>query len=78
MTEQSWTYEAMNTTIRCVKAAFFVGMFKKVRNFFVVSEPEACALFTVQDMLQQQHDGLYEVNLDLKQHDSKHKLITAG
>lgn len=41
----------MNKTYRAVLSAFSRELFPKFRNTFFISEPEACALFTVRDLL---------------------------
>ncbi|KAK5653400.1 hypothetical protein OQA88_8885 [Cercophora sp. LCS_1] len=46
-----WKYEALNKTYRAVTGAFSKKMFPTRRNIYLVPEPEACAVFTVQDML---------------------------
>ncbi|KAK3386787.1 hypothetical protein B0H63DRAFT_140781 [Podospora didyma] len=46
-----WPYEAINKTYRAVTAAFDKLMFPTRRNIYLVPEPEACAVFTVQDMI---------------------------
>ncbi|KAI9769806.1 MAG: hypothetical protein M1840_003800 [Geoglossum simile] len=46
----SWSYEAINKTYRAVTYAFHRGMFPTLRNFYLTSEPEACALYTAQHL----------------------------
>ncbi|KAI9786203.1 MAG: hypothetical protein M1839_007613 [Geoglossum umbratile] len=47
----SWSYEAMNKTFRAVVGAFPQGMFPTLRDISFTSEPEACALYTIQDLI---------------------------
>ncbi|KAI9868849.1 MAG: hypothetical protein M1813_004700 [Trichoglossum hirsutum] len=47
----SWSYEAINKTFRAVLGAFHGGMFPTLRDFYFTSEPEACALYTAQDLV---------------------------
>lgn len=56
----SWGYDAINATIGAVRGACHKGIFPKIRDFYIVSEPEACALFTVRDMIKEGHNSLYE------------------
>ena len=37
------------------------GMFPTLRDIYMVSEPESCALYTVQDMVHQDRNKLTEV-----------------
>ncbi|KAK4161201.1 hypothetical protein QBC43DRAFT_244237 [Cladorrhinum sp. PSN259] len=46
-----WSYPALNKTFRAVTSAFSTKLFKTRRNIYFVSEPEACAVFTLQDMI---------------------------
>ncbi|KAK3311887.1 hypothetical protein B0H66DRAFT_486708 [Apodospora peruviana] len=46
-----WPYEALNKTFRAVVRSFSKRMFPTRRNIYLVPEPEACAVFTVQDMI---------------------------
>ncbi|KAK0705690.1 hypothetical protein B0H67DRAFT_389369 [Lasiosphaeris hirsuta] len=46
-----WPYEALNKTFRATMGAFHKKMFPTRRNVYLVPEPEACAVFTVQDMI---------------------------
>ncbi len=41
----------MNKTYRAVLLAFNRELFPKFRNTYFISEPEACALYTVTDLL---------------------------
>jgi|HubBroStandDraft_4_1064222.scaffolds.fasta_scaffold2920041_1 hypothetical protein len=43
--------------------AFHRGMFPTLRNIFLISEPEACALYTIQDMLLKDRNTLIPVRL---------------
>ncbi|KAI0127153.1 hypothetical protein BJ170DRAFT_363890 [Xylariales sp. AK1849] len=51
----SWSYEAMNKTFRAVRGALPRRMFPTLRDISFTPEPEACALYTVQDLLVQDH-----------------------
>jgi hypothetical protein len=53
----------MNKTFRAVAGAFHKGMFPKLRGISLTPEPEACALYTVQDMLMKDHNTLIPVRL---------------
>ncbi|KAK3343427.1 hypothetical protein B0T25DRAFT_464384 [Lasiosphaeria hispida] len=46
-----WPYEALNKTFRATMGAFNKKIFPTRRNIYLVPEPEACAVFTVQDMI---------------------------
>ncbi|KAK0706279.1 hypothetical protein B0T26DRAFT_726089 [Lasiosphaeria miniovina] len=46
-----WSYEALNNTYRAVTGAFNKHMFSTRRNVYFVPEPEACAVYTVQQMI---------------------------
>ena len=46
-----WSYSALNRTFRAVTGAFNHKMFKTRRDIYFVPEPEACAVFTLQDMI---------------------------
>jgi hypothetical protein len=46
---QKWSYRARNKTFKAVEGAFKGAKIPLVRNIFLCSEPEACALYTVQD-----------------------------
>jgi len=39
------------------------GMFPKLRDIYMVSEPESCALYTVQDMVDRDRNKLTKVGL---------------
>ncbi|KAF4625147.1 hypothetical protein G7Y89_g13022 [Cudoniella acicularis] len=54
----TWSYEASNKTFRAINGALSKNMFPTLRDIFSTSEPEACALYTVQDMLQKDHNSL--------------------
>jgi hypothetical protein len=56
-----WSYEAQNKTFRAVTSAFNSQMFPNRKNIYMMSEPEACALDTVQDMLANKHNTLIPV-----------------
>ncbi|KAI9777865.1 MAG: hypothetical protein M1839_008542 [Geoglossum umbratile] len=45
-----WPYDAMNELFRAVVGAFPRGMFPTLRDIYFVPEPEACALYTIQDL----------------------------
>lgn len=50
-----WTDRALNSTYRAVRATFDDTLFKKVRNISFVSEPEACAHYTLREAWKTQH-----------------------
>jgi hypothetical protein len=53
----------MNTTYRAVVAAFPNSMFPTLQRVFFTSEPEACALYTIEDLEKQKLlDRLVEVS----------------
>jgi hypothetical protein len=54
----TWSYEAMNKTYRAVIGAFPKAIFPTLRDISFTSEPEAWALYTVQDMLKNDHNTL--------------------
>jgi hypothetical protein len=45
---KQWSDIAMNKTFRAIRGAFSQARFPKIRDFFCVSEPEACAHYTFQ------------------------------
>jgi hypothetical protein len=53
----------MNKTFRAVMGAFPPGMFPTLRDVSFISEPEACALYTIQDMLKKNLTTLIKVRL---------------
>ncbi|KAF2813601.1 uncharacterized protein BDZ99DRAFT_568759 [Mytilinidion resinicola] len=55
-----WSYEAMNKTFRAITGAFQKGMFKTLRDIYFSTEPEACALNTIQELLAADHHCLVE------------------
>ncbi|KAF1808248.1 hypothetical protein P152DRAFT_485607 [Eremomyces bilateralis CBS 781.70] len=55
-----WDYHALNATITAVRHACHKGLFPHIRDFYVVQEPEACALSTTQDMLAKSHPSVIE------------------
>lgn len=59
--EQKWSYDAINATITSLRQAFHEGLFPTFRDIFVLPEPEACALFTVDDLLRKNHHVLIPV-----------------
>ncbi|KAF2866044.1 hypothetical protein BDV95DRAFT_584773 [Massariosphaeria phaeospora] len=54
----NWPYEAVNKTYRAVMAAFPKLMYGNVRDVYMTTEPEACALYTVTELLAEQHNTL--------------------
>ncbi|EAA33990.2 hypothetical protein GE21DRAFT_3741 [Neurospora crassa] len=48
-----WSDKALNSTYRAVRAAFKADLFPKIRNFSFVSEPEACAHYTLREALRE-------------------------
>jgi len=59
--EQNWPYEAINKTYRAAMGAFDYFKFPTMRNIFLCPEPEACAVFTVQDMVANGQEKLVPV-----------------
>jgi hypothetical protein len=57
-----WNYDAINATIKAIRGAFHGGRFPNIRDFYIVSEPEACALYTIQDMINKSHDNVVPVS----------------
>jgi hypothetical protein len=53
-----WSYEAMNKTYRAVTGAFRKGMYPTLRDIYFSTEPEACALNTVSELLAQDRHSL--------------------
>lgn len=47
LTIQKWSDSAMNSTYRAVASTFNTSRFPKLRSISFVSEPEACAHFTL-------------------------------
>ncbi|KAH6665783.1 hypothetical protein B0J14DRAFT_605889 [Halenospora varia] len=45
----AWKYEALNKLYQAVMGAFDPVTFPTIRHVYLVSEPEACALYTIQD-----------------------------
>ncbi|KAK3396747.1 hypothetical protein B0T20DRAFT_355975 [Sordaria brevicollis] len=48
-----WSDKALNSTYRAVRLAFEPGLFPKIRNFSFVSEPEACAHYTLREAMRE-------------------------
>ncbi|KAK3683332.1 hypothetical protein B0T22DRAFT_245329 [Podospora appendiculata] len=48
-----WSDRALNSTFRAVRAAFNADLFPKIRDISFVSEPEACAHFTLREEFRQ-------------------------
>ena len=61
MVLQEWAYEPLNKLYRAVMDAFHEQMFPTRRRVYFVSEPEACALFTVQHLISTGEDNLIPV-----------------
>jgi len=55
----------MNNLFRAVVGAFPEGMFPTLRDIYFVPEPEACALYIVQDLIMESHNPLIPVRLPL-------------
>jgi hypothetical protein len=53
----------MNKTYRAVVGAFAKGMFPTLRDISFASEPEAWALYIVQDLVKKGHDILIPVSI---------------
>ncbi|KAJ4168422.1 hypothetical protein NW754_010333 [Fusarium falciforme] len=53
-----WGYEPLNKLYRAAMGAFHKQMFPTLRNVYFVPEPEACALFTVQQLIRNKEDSL--------------------
>ena len=53
-----WSYEAMNKTYRAVTGAFRNAMYPTLRDIYFSTEPEACALNTVSELLAQDRHSL--------------------
>ncbi|RSM12109.1 hypothetical protein CEP52_002587 [Fusarium oligoseptatum] len=53
-----WGYEPLNRLYRAAMGAFHKQMFPTLRNVYFVPEPEACALFTVQQLIRSKEDSL--------------------
>ncbi len=51
----------MNHTYRATIGAFPKAMFPTLRNIFFVPEPEACGVFTVQDLDRSKENSLMPV-----------------
>ncbi|KAH7625276.1 hypothetical protein B0T09DRAFT_352661 [Sordaria sp. MPI-SDFR-AT-0083] len=49
-----WSDKALNSTYRAVRAAFKADLFPKIRNFSFVSEPEACAHYTLREAMREE------------------------
>lgn len=56
----NWKYEALNKTYRAIMGAMPQGKFPKLRDVYMISEPEACALYTVRDMIDRERNTLVE------------------
>lgn len=53
----------MNRLYRAAMGAFHKQMFPTLRNVYFVPEPEACALFTVQQLIRSKEDSLIPVSI---------------
>ncbi|KAI8665736.1 hypothetical protein NCS56_01010700 [Fusarium sp. Ph1] len=53
-----WGYEPLNKLYRAAMGAFHKQMFPTLRHVYFVPEPEACALFTVQQLIRNKEDSL--------------------
>lgn len=60
---QEWGYAPLNKLYRASMGAFHKQMFPTRRNIYLVPEPEACALFTIQDLISSNEDNLIPVNI---------------
>ena len=60
---QEWTYEPLNKLYRAAMGSFHKKMFPTRRDVYLVTEPEACALFTVQDLISTSEDNLIPVRI---------------
>ncbi|KAK3386605.1 hypothetical protein B0H63DRAFT_520692 [Podospora didyma] len=52
---QQWSDRALNSTYRAVRAAFNQDLFPKIRDIAFVSEPEACAHYTLREAWKEDH-----------------------
>ncbi|KAK0634343.1 hypothetical protein B0T17DRAFT_611370 [Bombardia bombarda] len=50
-----WSDRALNSTYRAVRAAFNKDLFAKIRNISFVTEPEACAHYTLREAWREDH-----------------------
>ncbi|KAK3370874.1 hypothetical protein B0T24DRAFT_650103 [Lasiosphaeria ovina] len=50
-----WSDRALNSTYRAVRAAFNYDLFPKIRDIAFVSEPEACAHYTLREAWRKDH-----------------------
>ncbi|KAK1754394.1 hypothetical protein QBC47DRAFT_383808 [Echria macrotheca] len=50
-----WSDKALNSTFRAITASFNEDLFPKIRNISFVSEPEACAHYTLREAWQKDH-----------------------
>ncbi|KAK3315478.1 hypothetical protein B0H66DRAFT_577277 [Apodospora peruviana] len=50
-----WSDRALNSTYRAVRAAFNQDLFPKIRNVSFVTEPEACAHYTLREAWREDH-----------------------
>ncbi|KAM5344569.1 hypothetical protein ACJ41O_013104 [Fusarium nematophilum] len=53
-----WGYEPLNKLYRAAMGAFHKQLFPTIRNVYLISEPEACALFTVQQLIHKMENNL--------------------
>ena len=60
---QEWAYEPLNKLYRAVQESFHKQMFPTRRSLYFVSEPEACALFTVQSLVSTNENSLIPVSI---------------
>ena len=59
MEGQRWSYEAKNSTFRAIRAAGFnENNFPLLRNYMLVTEPEAAAVYTAHYMRQEEAETL--------------------
>ena len=58
---QEWEYEPLNKLYLAVMGAFHSLMFPTRRSVYFVTEPEACALFTVQHLISTNEANLIPV-----------------
>ncbi|KAL2679377.1 hypothetical protein Neosp_010151 [[Neocosmospora] mangrovei] len=62
-----WGYEPLNKLYRAATGAFHKQMFPTLRHVYFVPEPEACALFTVQQLIRNKEDSLIPVSCPVPQ-----------
>lgn len=61
MCQKAWKYEALNKLYQAVMGAFDPVTFPTIRHVYLVSEPEACALYTIQDSVAKGKNSLIVV-----------------